>query len=308
MIEPFEHGMLDVGDGHSVYWEQCGNPSGKPAVVLHGGPGSGCAPWHRRLFDAERYRVVLFDQRNCGRSSPHAGDWSTDLTANTTEHLVADIERLRAMLEIEQWLVYGNSWGSTLALAYAERHPERVSEIVLMAVTMTRPADVHWLYHGAGRFHPEAWERFRSFVPSDARDDLVAAYHRLLHDRDLAVREQAAKEWCLWEDACIAVHPNTPPDPRYDDPRFRVAFARIVTHYFHHHAWLEEGELLHNAGRLAGIPGALFHGFLDIGSPARSAWELARVWPQARLTVVDSGHGSAEMAAAAMRAIADFVS
>lgn len=307
MIEPFDHGLLDVGDAHELYWEQCGNPSGKAAIVLHGGPGSGCTPHHRLLFDADRYRAVLFDQRNCGRSRPHASDWTVDLGTNTTPHLIDDIERLRDHLGIDQWLVFGNSWGSTLALAYAERHPERVSEIVLMAVTMTRPADIDWLYHGAGRFHPAAWERFHDGVPTDARDgDLVAAYYERLHDPDVTVRERAAIEWCAWEDSVIAVHPDTPPDPRYDDPRFRIAFARIVTHYFHHHAWLPDGDLLHHADRLAGIPGALVHGFLDIGGPVHSAWELARAWPDATLTVVDSGHGGVDLVAATIAAINAF--
>jgi proline iminopeptidase len=174
-IEPYEHGMLDVGDGQRVYWEICGNPDGKPAVFLHGGPGSGCTPGHRRGFDPDAYRIVLFDQRGAGRSTPHAGDPATDLAANTTHHLIADIELLREHLGIQRWLVSGGSWGATLALAYAQRHPQRVSEIVLASVTMTRPAEIHWLYHGVGRFFPEEWARFRAGVPEPDRDgDLVA--------------------------------------------------------------------------------------------------------------------------------------
>jgi len=290
-IEPFDGGMLDVGDGQLVYWEACGNARGAPAVVLHGGPGSGCTPYHRRLFDPARYRIVLFDQRGCGRSTPHASDIAVDLGANTTRHLVADIDRLRAHLRIDRWLVYGNSWGSTLALAYSQEHLSRVSAIVLLAVTTSRRSEIEWLYHGAGRFHPEAWERFRLAVPPAERDGhLVDAYYRLLQHPDADVRDRAAREWCAWEDAVVAIDSNTPPNPRYDDPRFRMAFARIVTHYFHHHVWLEEGELLRNAGRLYGTPGVLIHGRLDIGSPLRSAWELSRAWPGSELVVLDAGH------------------
>jgi proline iminopeptidase len=294
-IEPYESGMLEVGDGNLVYWEVCGNARGKPAVVLHGGPGSGCTPYHRRLFDPRRYRIVLFDQRGCGRSTPHAADETTDLATNATRHLLADLETLRAHLGIERWLVYGNSWGSTLALAHAEQHPDRVTEIVLLAVTMTRRSEIEWLYHGAGRFFPEAWERFRDGVPAAERDgNLVDAYYRLLQDPAPAVRERAARDWCAWEDAVVAIHPDAPPHPRYEDARFRMAFARLVTHYFHHHAWLEDGVLLSNAHRLRGIPGVLIHGRLDIGGPLVTAWQLAKAWPDARLVVLDAGHSSAD--------------
>jgi proline iminopeptidase len=290
-IEPYDVGMLDVGDGNRLYYEQCGNPNGAAAVVLHGGPGSGCTPRHRRLFDPERYRIVLFDQRNSGRSVPHASDPDTSLAANTTPHLVADIERLRTALGVDRWLVYGNSWGSTLALAYAEAHPDVVSAIVLLAVTMSRPQEIEWLYHGAGRFHPEEWTRFRAAVPAHARDgNLVDAYYALMNDRDLEVRERAAAAWCAWEDAAVALDPDTPPSPRYADQRFRLAFARIVTHYFHHRAWLEDDALLRDATRLAAIPGVLVHGRLDLGSPLVNAWELARAWPAGELVVVGAGH------------------
>lgn len=295
-IEPYAHGMLDVGDGNLVYWEVCGNPQGKPALLLHGGPGSGCTPGMRRLFDPTRYRVVLFDQRNCGRSTPHASDPATSLAANTTPHLLADIELLRTTLGIERWLVFGMSWGSTLALAYAESHPDRVSEIVLAAVTTTRPGEIDWLYHGAGRFFPEAWERFRDGVPSAERDgNVVEAYARLLEHADPAVREQAAASWCAWEDAVVATNPAAGPNPRYADPRFRMAFARIVTHYFRHNAWLEDGQLLRDADRLSGIPGVLIHGRLDISSPLETAWQLAQAWVDSELVIVErSGHSSAE--------------
>ena len=283
--------MLDVGDGNAVYWEVCGNPDGKPAVVLHGGPGSGCTPWHRRWFDPDVYRIVLFDQRQCGRSTPHASKHDTDLRTNTTHHLLRDIEQLRSHLSIERWLVCGNSWGATLAQAYAQQHPERVSEIILLAVTTADHAGIDWLYHGAGRFFPEAWTAFREAIDGD---DLVAAYHELLNDPDDAVRARAAERWCAWEDAVANLGRNA----RYDDPRFRMAFARIVTHYFHHDMWIEDGALLRDAHLLRDIPGVLIHGRLDIGGPLITAWELAQAWPDAELVVVDTdGHSGAEMMA-----------
>jgi proline iminopeptidase len=296
-IEPYEQGMLDVGDGQLLYWEVCGNPNGKPAVVLHGGPGSGCTPGLRRYFDPAAYRIVLFDQRGAGRSLPHASDSTVDLLTNTTHHLISDLELLREHLGVERWLVWGGSWGSTLALAYAERHPQRVTEVILASVTMTRPADIHWLYHGVGRFFPEEWARFRDGVPPAERDgDLVAAYYRLLNDPRPAVREKAARDWCDWEDAVVSSEPGYERNPRYDDPRFRMTFARIVTHYFHHNAWLEDGILLRDAHRLGGIPGVLVHGRFDLGGPPSTAWDLAQAWPDAELHLVTTGHsGGGEM-------------
>ena len=297
-IEPYDHGVLDVGDGQSIYWELCGNPVGKPVVVLHGGPGSGCVPGHRRYFDPSAYRIALFDQRGAGRSTPHASDPTTDLSINTTPHLIRDIEMLREHLGVNAWLVWGASWGVTLGLAYAEQHPERVSEMVLGAVTMTRPADIHWLYHETGRYFPEEWSRFRAGVPAAERDgDLVAAYHRLLHTSpDPEVRTKAARDWCDWEDAVVSPEGNGTPNARYADPAFRMAFARIVTHYFHHQAWLTDGQLLNNAHRLTGIPGILVHGRFDLGSPADTACQLANAWPDTELHLVRADHfGGAEM-------------
>lgn len=299
-IEPYEHGMLDVGDGNLIYWEVCGNPDGKPAVVVHGGPGAGCSVGSRRRFDPERFRTVLFDQRNCGRSRPHAADPSTDLTNNTTHHLIADMERLREHLGIDRWLLYGGSWGSTLILAYAQAHPERVSEIVIPAVTMTRRSEIEWLYRGVGRFFPEAQERFVRGVPEADRDGdvfkVLAAYSRLLAHPDPEVRHKAAQDWITWEDAVISQEANGTPGAYSDRPDDAImAMTRICAHYFANGAWLEEGELLRNADRLAGIPGALIHGRLDMGSPLRTAWELAKVWPDATLQVVeDSGHTGSE--------------
>jgi proline iminopeptidase len=291
---PYDQGLVDVGDGQSLYWEVCGDPMGKPALVLHGGPGSGCSSYMRRLFDPCRYRIVLFDQRGAGRSRPHAGEPGIDLSVNTTGHLVRDIEVLREHLGVDRWLVQGTSWGSTLALVYAQRFPDRVSEIVLAAVTMTRRADVEWLARGVGVFFPAQWERFCDAVPAADRDgDLVAAYVRLLADPDPGVRHRAAREWCDWEEAIVSVETGGRPNPRYDDPRFRLGFARLVTHYFSHAAWLEDNELLDHVDRLAAIPGVLIHGQLDIGGPLRTAWELAQAWPTSELVVVaGAGHTS----------------
>lgn len=288
--------MLDAGDGNLVYWEVCGNPAGKPAVMLHGGPGSGCVPAWRRYFDPAAYRVVLFDQRGCGRSTPHASDAAVDLATNTTDHLIADMERLRDLLGIERWLVVGGSWGSTLALAYAELLPDRVSEMVLFSVATTTHRDARWVTRDMGRYFPEQWARFREGVPEADRDgDLVAAYYRLLNDRDLAVREKAAADWCRWEDTHVAIRSDHRADPRYDDPRFRMAFARLVTHYWHHAAFREEGVLVRDASRLAGIPGVLIHGRLDLSSPLDIPWQLCRAWPGSRLVVIDeAGHGAGE--------------
>jgi proline iminopeptidase len=291
-IEPYDQGLLDVGDGNQIYWETSCNPDGKPVLVVHGGPGSGSGPGNRRYFDPERYRVVLFDQRGCGQSTPHASDPDTDMSVNTTEHLLADMERLREHLGIERWMLYGGSWGSTLILAYAERHPERVSEIVLLGVTMTRRSEIDWLYRGVGRFFPEEWARFRAGAPEGERDDLVGAYARLMDDPDRAVREKAAADWVAWEDAVISLETaGTPGAYSQRQDAARLAFVRICSHYFSHGAWLEDGALLRDAGRLAGIPGVLFHGRLDMGSPVGTAWGLAQAWPDAELVVVDdSGH------------------
>jgi proline iminopeptidase len=296
-IEPYDHGMLDVGDGNCVYWEVCGNPAGKPALVVHGGPGQGCSPGMRRAFDPERYRVVLFDQRGCGRSTPHASDPATDMSCNTTEHLLADMERLREHLGIDRWLLRGGSWGSTLILAYAERHPHRVSEIVISAVTTTRRSEIDWLYRGVARFFPEQWERFRAGVPEADRDgDLVAAYARLMEHLDPQVRAQAANAWSAWEDTVVSLEPNGKPNAYSGrPPAALLAFVRICAHYFAHGAWLEEGALLRDAGRLAGIPGVLIHGRFDLSCPVDTAWELARAWPDAELVVLnDSGHQASD--------------
>ena len=293
-IEPYDQGMLDVGDGNLLYWETCGNPHGKPAVVLHGGPGSGCSTGVRRYFDPHAYRIVLFDQRGCGRSTPHASDPRTDLSVNTTEHLLADIERLRKHLGIDRWLLFGGSWGSTLGLAYAERNRQQVTEIVLAGVTTTRRSEIDWLYRGVAPLFPAQWARFRAGVlPADRDGDLVEAYYRLLQAPDLATRAKAAQEWCEWESALVSVDPDAMPEPRRLQPDFQMAFARIVTHYFHHNAWLEDGIILRDAGALAGIPGVMVQGRLDLGAPLVTAWELAQAWPDGELVIVNgAGHST----------------
>ena len=294
-IEPYENGMLEVGDGNLVYWETCGNPRGKPALVVHGGPGSGCSEWHRRLFDPAAYRVVLFDQRGCGRSTPHAGAPAIDLECNTTWKLMEDMEALRRNLQVDRWLVLGGSWGSTLALTYAERHPQRVSELILFGVTTGRHAEFDWLFRGGvAVFFPEQWARLRDLLPASTPDAaVVEGYHRLLHAADPAVRQRAAVEWCRWESATLAWPPVTGLSPRFRDPRFALAFARLVTHYVCHSGWLEDGSLLRGAAALAEIPGILVNGRFDFQAPVANAWELNRVWPRAELVIVDdAGHAA----------------
>ena len=292
--DPYDQRMLDVGDGHRIYWEVCGNPEGKPAVVLHGGPGSGARPFWRGYFDPAKYKVVLFDQRGCGRSTPDAAEPDADLSTNTTWHLIADIEQLRDRLGIEKWLVLGASWGATLAFAYAEQHPSSVSEIVVFSVTSTTPREVDWITRDMGRIFPEEWARFRDGVPESERDgNLALAYSRRLHSPDPAVRDRAARAWCEWEDTHVATYSGYKPDPRYEDPVLRLRLARLVSHYWGHAAWLEDGALLRDAGKLAGIPGVLITGRLDISSPPDIAWHLAQAWPDAELHIVgDAGHGA----------------
>ncbi|HTZ43296.1 MAG TPA: prolyl aminopeptidase [Jatrophihabitans sp.] len=292
-VEPHATGSLEVGDAHTVYWETVGNPDGRPALYLHGGPGSGATPGARRYFDPAAYRAVLFDQRGCGRSRPRADEPGADLTANTTGHLLADIELLRAHLGIERWVVAGVSWGVTLALAYAQAHPERVSAMVLGAVTAGTRRETDWITRGVGRIFPREWAEFRDGVPADERDgDLSAAYARLLADDDPGVRAAAARAWCRWEDTHVSLLPGWQPDPRYDDPAFRLVFARLVTHYWSHGCFLADGQLRAGLPRLAGIPAVLLHGRHDVSSPPDTAVELHERWPGSRLVVLDdAGHG-----------------
>lgn len=292
-IEPYESGMLDTGDGHQVYWECVGNPDGKPALYLHGGPGSGASPGQRRWFDPQAYRAVIFDQRGSGRSRPLASDPDVDLSTNTTQHLIADIEALRELHGIESWVILGMSWGTTLALAYAQAHPDRVSALVLALVTTTSRREVEWITEGVGRIFPIEWERFAAAVPEHGRHlPLVDAYAEMLLDPDPAVHEQAAIEWCAWEDAHISLAPGHTPTLRYEDPEFRLRFARLVTHYWRHAAFLEESQLLRDAGALNGTPGVLIHGRYDVSGPLETALTLSRRWTTSELHIIsDAGHG-----------------
>jgi proline iminopeptidase len=310
-MEPYETGMLDTGDGNLVYWETCGNPDGIPALIVHGGPGSGCSTGSRRAFDPERFRVILFDQRNCGRSTPHASDPAADMSLNTTDHLIRDMEQLREHLGVQKWLLRGGSWGVTLSLAYAERYPERVLGMLMMSVTSTRPAEIDWLYRGAGRIFPEAWARFRDHVgatdyhsPIDSEppiNGLLLEYARRMNGTDADVRAAAANAWLAWEDAVISQESNGSPGAYSDRPDdAKLAFVRICAHYFGHDAFLPDGVLIREAGKLAGIPGVLIHGRNDLGGPMVTPWELAAAWPGVELVVIeDSGHtGSTGMTAA----------
>ena len=293
-IEPYESGMLDVSDGHRMYWECCGNPDGKPALYLHGGPGSGSSPGQRRFFDPERYRAVLVDQRGSGRSRPLAREPDTVLSLNTTQHLIADIELLREHLDIDAWTtVMGLSWGTTLALAYAQAHPKRVKSLVLGFVTTTSRAEVEWITQDVGRIFPRELERFVAAIPDELRHlRPVDAYARLLVDPDPAVQEQAALDWCDWEDAHVSLTPGQGPGLRYEDPEFRLRFARLVTHYWSNDAFLEEDQLIRDVGKLDGIPGALIHGIYDVSGPLVTAWRLHQGWSTSELHVLDdAGHG-----------------
>jgi proline iminopeptidase len=307
-IEPYDRGLLEVGDGNRIYWETSGNPSGKPAVFLHAGPGAS-ARGPRKAFDPSRYRIILFDQRGCGESLPHASATSTSLRHNTTEHLIGDMERLRTFLGVERWLLFGGSWGCTLALAYAERHPERVTEIVLASVSTSRRSEIDWLYRGVRRFFPEAWERFRGGVPEAERDDaVVAAYARRMDSPEAETRTRAAAAWLAWEDTVLSLEgPAKRTTSRVCRPSpEEMAFARICSHFYAHAAWLDEGDLLRNIGRLAAIPGVLIHGRLDLSCPVESAWELSRAWAGSRLVVVDdAGHRPTPATLAALDAALD---
>jgi proline iminopeptidase len=294
-IEPYAHGMLKTAGGNLLYWELCGNPLGKTAVVLHGGPGSGCSPWFRRLFDPAAYRVVLFDQRGCGRSRPNASLRETSLAENTTEQLIADVERVREHVGVERWLVLGGSWGSALALAYAEQHPGRVTEMVLFGVTTGRREEFDWLFRdGLAAFFPDAWERRRKALPAAYRDgDVVDAYCRLLDDPDDAVRERAALAWCLWESATPDWPPTFELAARFSDRSFAIAFARLVTHYVRNNAWLGDGRVMRHVDKLAAIPCVLVNGRFDFQAPVATAWQLSRLWPLSTLVVVnDAGHAA----------------
>ncbi len=291
-IEPYNTGRLQVSDLHSIYYEESGNPDGKPAVFLHGGPGGGTDPKQRRFWDPARYRIVLFDQRGCGKSTPHAS-----LEDNTTWHLVSDIEKLREHLGIERWQVFGGSWGSTLALAYAEKHPERVTELVLRGIFMLRRWELEWFYQdGAHRMFPDAWEKYLAVIPEAERGDLIAAYHKRLTSPDDSVRQEAARAWSVWEASTSFLYQ----DPGYIEhsagDEFSLAFARIESHYFVNGGFLErESQLLDDVDRIRHIPGVIVQGRYDVVCPAESAWDLHRAWPEADLRITpDAGHSAYE--------------
>jgi proline iminopeptidase len=290
-IEPYQTGMLDVGDGHQIYFERSGKPGGKPAVFLHGGPGGGISPVHRRAFDPDVYDVLLFDQRGCGRSTPHAG-----LEANTTWHLVDDIERLRKLVGAENWLVFGGSWGSTLALAYAQTHPERTRALVLRGVYTLTKAELDWYYQfGVSEMFPDKWEEFLAPIAPASRGDMLSAYHHILTGNDPVAQLAAAKAWSHWEGQTITLLPDAAFSDGFLVDDYALAFARLETHYFMHGGWLEEGQLLRDAGKLKGIPGAIVHGRYDMPCPARYAYALHKVWPEAEFHLVEgAGHAFSE--------------
>lgn len=289
-IEPFDQRMLDVGDGHRIYVEQCGHPQGTPVIVLHGGPGGGCSPAMRRYFDPAHYRIILFDQRGCGRSRPHAS-----VTANTTWHLVADIERIRATLGIDRWIVFGGSWGATLALIYGETHPDRAVHLVLRGVFLATQAELDWFYGGgAGAFWPDRWRDFVAPVPEGERADLIAAYHKRLFSGDTVEEVRFARAWAAWENALASVESHGPGGDAPGD--YARAFARLENHYFTHNAFLDEdGQILRDIARLDDVPGTIVQGRLDMICPPVSAWRLAERWRRADLRMIPvAGHALSE--------------
>ena len=290
-IEPFETGFLDTGDGHRIYWERVGTRGAKPAVFLHGGPGGGCSASHRRLFDPALYDVILFDQRGCGRSTPFAS-----LDNNTTWHLVADIERLREMIGVETWQVFGGSWGSTLALAYAETHPDRVSELVLRGIYLLTKAEMNWYYQfGVSEMFPEKYEAFIAPIPEAERGDLVTAYRKRLTGDDREEQLRCARAWSVWEGETITLLPEPSTSDQFHEAEFALAFARIENHYFIHDGWFEDGQLLRDAGRLKDIPGTIVHGRYDMPCPMRQAWALHKAWPKSEFYPIEgAGHAYSE--------------
>ncbi len=291
-IEPYDAGRLAVSPLHTLYYEQCGNPRGKPVVFIHGGPGGGCDAWHRQFFDPARYRIVLFDQRGCGRSTPHA-----ELRDNTTWDLVADMEKLRAHLGIGRWQVFGGSWGSTLALAYAETHPEQVTELVLRGIFLIRRAELEWFYQdGASWIYPDAWAPYLAAIPEVERGDLMGAYYRRLTHSDRAVQLAAARAWSTWEGATSRLYTDPAMLHHYGEEDFALAFARIEAHYFVNGAWFEhDDQLLRNIVKIRHIPCVIVQGRYDVVCPLRSAWDLKQAWPEARLEIIaDAGHSALE--------------
>jgi proline iminopeptidase len=291
-IEPYNHGFLQVSDVHRIYFEESGNPKGKPAVFVHGGPGGGTDPKQRRFFNPDKYRIVLFDQRGAGKSTPHAS-----LDENTTWDLVADMERIREHLGIDRWQVFGGSWGSTLALAYAEKHPERVTELVLRGIFLLRRWELDWFYQeGASRLFPDAWGPYVAEIPPAERGDLMRAYHKRLTGDDRAAALSAARAWSVWEGSTSCLHPDPELIRKMGGDMFAVAFARIECHYFVNNGFFDrENQLIEDVGRIRHIPAVIVQGRYDVVCPAQSAWELSRAWPEADLHIVpDAGHSAME--------------
>lgn len=296
-IEPYDSGLLDVGDGNRIYWEVCGNPAaGRTAVMLHGGPGGGCTPGHRRQFDPALYRIVLFDQRNCGRSLPSASDPAVSLERNTTWNLVADMELLRDHLGIDRWQVFGGSWGSALAFAYAQTHPERVTALVLRGIFTLRPFELHWFYQeGASLVFPDKWEDYVAPIPDNERDDMITAFHSRLNDPDPAVRLPAARAWSVWEGSTLTLLPDPEIISEHEDDDYAVTFARIENHYFVNGGFFEDDQLIRDIDKIRHIPCVIVQGRYDMCTPAATAWDLHKAWPEAEFHMVDdAGHAYLE--------------
>jgi len=291
-IEPYNQGTLKVSDIHTLYYEECGNPQGKPVVFLHGGPGGGCSSFYRQYFNPKKWRVILFDQRGAGKSTPHA-----ELRENTTWDLVGDIEKIRVHLNIENWFVFGGSWGSTLALTYSETHPERCNGLILRGIFMVRKREINWFYQeGASNIYPDAWEEYLKPIPEAERGDLVAAYYKRLTSDDSKVRLEAAKAWSIWEGSTSKLIPNQASIAGFGNSHFAEAFARIECHYFINNCFFdEENFLLKNVDKIRHIPGVIVQGRYDLPCPVVSAWELHKAWPESELIIVpDAGHSMTE--------------
>lgn len=292
-IEPYKTHRLKVSDVHEIYIEEVGNPSGQPALFLHGGPGGGITPKHRRYFDPKHYRIILFDQRGAGKSTPHA-----ELEGNTTWDLVADIEQIREMMGIEKWMVFGGSWGSTLALSYAQKHPETVSSLVLRGIFLVRPEEIQWFYQdGAKWIFPDYWENYENMIPEAERSDMIGAYYRRLTSDDESVRKAAAKAWSVWEGSTIRLVPNDEEIKDFGEDHLAVSLARIECHYFNNRCWLEPNQLINDVPKIAHIPSILIHGRYDVVCPVKNAWDLHKAWPNSQLKILPtSGHGGGEEA------------
>ena len=295
-LEPFASGYLPVTDGNEIYWETSGNPHGVPALYLHGGPGSGIMTGYRRYFDPEKFLIVSFEQRGCGRSTPLVTDTLKTIANNTTQALISDIEKLRIHLQVEKWLLTGMSWGTTLAFAYAEAHPDRVNALALAAVTTTTRLEVEWITEQMRRIFPDAWEKFSAASHAKPGQRMIDAYYHQITHPDPVVRERAAEAWCKWEDVHVSLNPNHQPYPNFEDPEFRLIFATLVIHYWKHSGFLDQADILENIDRIQHLPCTLIHGRRDISSPLETSWELHKALPMSRLVIVEEeGHGGEKM-------------